>query len=110
VPTYDYRCSACGHTCEIFQKMSDTPVDVCPQCQSGPFKRIITSVGVIFKGSGFHINDYKGSIAAAPASSGESTATPSASSSAPAESKAEASVSTSDGGSGDQGSSGKAVA
>ena len=103
MPTYDYRCSSCGHTCEVFQKMSDEPLDVCPSCQGGPFKRIITSVGIIFKGSGFHINDYKGSSASAPETS---SSTP-----APSEAAAPAASSTgSDTPSGDGGSSGKAVA
>lgn len=106
MPNYDYRCSACGHTCEIFQKMSDKPVEVCPQCQGGPFKRIITSVGIIFKGSGFHINDYKGA-----SGSGASTSAPaetSAPAPAAAETKSEGAPSGSTGGDGD--SSGKAVA
>jgi len=59
VPTYDYRCSSCGIVREYIQKMSDAPLTECPEC-GGDFRRIITSVGIIFKGSGFHINDYKG--------------------------------------------------
>lgn len=49
--------------------MSDDPLTECPEC-GGELKRIITSVGIIFKGSGFHVNDYKAkSPTAAPASS-----------------------------------------
>jgi putative FmdB family regulatory protein len=59
MPTYDYKCSDCGTVKEVFQKMSDEPLTTCPEC-GGAFKRIITSVGIIFKGSGFHINDYRG--------------------------------------------------
>lgn len=59
MPTYSYRCSSCRTQRDHFQKMSDEPLKECPEC-GGEYKRIITSVGVIFKGSGFHINDYKG--------------------------------------------------
>lgn len=58
MPLYDYKCSACGVVHEHRQKISDEPFRQCPDC-GGEYKRIITSVGVIFKGSGFHINDYR---------------------------------------------------
>lgn len=58
MPLYDYRCSACGVVHEHRQKISDDPIRECPDC-GGEYKRIITSVGIIFKGSGFHINDYR---------------------------------------------------
>lgn len=58
MPLYDYKCSACGAVHEHRQKISDEPLRECPDC-GGEYKRIITSVGVIFKGSGFHINDYR---------------------------------------------------
>lgn len=58
MPLYDYRCSACGKVREHRQKISDEPLTECPEC-GGEYKRIITNVGIIFKGSGFHINDYR---------------------------------------------------
>ncbi len=59
MPTYEYKCTKCGHTFELFQKMSDNPVKECPQCK-GLVKRLIgTGAGTIFKGSGFYITDYK---------------------------------------------------
>lgn len=60
MPLYDYRCSACAVVREHRQKISDEPIRECPDC-GGEYKRIITSVGIIFKGSGFHINDYRDS-------------------------------------------------
>ena len=58
MPTYDYKCEDCGHTFEKFQKMSAPPVEVCPEC-GGKVKRVINGgSGVIFKGSGFYVNDY----------------------------------------------------
>lgn len=61
MPTYDYKCSKCGHIFEAFQKMSDAPLNNCPQCKtSGSVKRMIGSgAGFIFKGSGFYSTDYK---------------------------------------------------
>jgi putative FmdB family regulatory protein len=59
MPTYDYECSQCGHRFEVFQSMSDEPVASCEKC-SGPVKRLIGGgTGIIFKGSGFYVNDYK---------------------------------------------------
>ena len=58
MPTYEYECSDCGHKFELFQQMSDEPSDKCPEC-GGRVKRLIgMGGGLIFKGSGFHANDY----------------------------------------------------
>lgn len=61
MPTYEYRCENCGHEFEAFQAMSEPPVDKCPVC-AGKVKRIISGgAGLIFKGSGFYITDYRSS-------------------------------------------------
>ena len=61
MPTYDYKCLACGHTFELFQSMSSEPVKVCPEC-GGEVKRLIgPGAGPIFKGTGFYQTDYKNS-------------------------------------------------
>jgi putative FmdB family regulatory protein len=57
VPIYEYRCPN-GHTFEIFQKMSDAPVEVCATCGAGPVEKILFPVAVHFKGSGFYSTDY----------------------------------------------------
>ncbi|NQT29383.1 MAG: zinc ribbon domain-containing protein [Candidatus Saganbacteria bacterium] len=57
MPLYDYKCSKCGDVFEALQKMSDEPLKKCPKCK-GPIKRLISSPGIIFKGSGFHVTDY----------------------------------------------------
>ena len=60
MPTYDYRCAACGHTFEYFQSMSDDPLSECPEC-GGKVKRLIGGgTGIIFKGSGFYVTDNRG--------------------------------------------------
>lgn len=58
MPTYDYKCDACGYQFEKFQQMTDEPLHKCPEC-GGEVRRLLgTGAGVIFKGSGFYQNDY----------------------------------------------------
>ncbi len=58
MPTYEYRC-ANGHAFEQFQRMSEDPIDTCPQC-GAPAERLLSSgAGLLFKGSGFYITDYR---------------------------------------------------
>jgi len=60
MPTYEYKCQACDHAFEKFQTMSSAPVKVCPKCGKKKVKRLIgTGAGLIFKGSGFYITDYR---------------------------------------------------
>lgn len=59
MPTYEYRCNACGHTLEAFQKISDPPKKKCPKCGKMQLERIISAGGgVLFKGPGFYATDY----------------------------------------------------
>ncbi len=59
MPTYDYKCTNCNFTFEVFQSMTADPLTECPQC-NGTVKRMIGSgAGPIFKGSGFYQTDYK---------------------------------------------------
>ena len=59
MPTYEYRCTKCGHTFEAFQSIKDKPLTRCPVCK-GSIRRLINGgMGVIFKGSGFYTTDYK---------------------------------------------------
>jgi putative FmdB family regulatory protein len=53
---YDYRCKACGARFEAWQKFTDDPISVCPNC-SGPAQRVIHAAGIMFKGSGFYSTD-----------------------------------------------------
>ncbi len=60
MPTYEYRCHECGHEFEEFQKMTADPLVVCPSCGKHTLKRVMgTGGGLIFKGSGFYLTDYK---------------------------------------------------
>ncbi|HEX2205712.1 MAG TPA: zinc ribbon domain-containing protein [Longimicrobium sp.] len=60
MPTYEYRCPQCGTDFEKFQKMSDDPVAACPKCGADAERRLSGGAGLLFKGSGFYITDYRG--------------------------------------------------
>jgi putative FmdB family regulatory protein len=60
MPTYEYRCDACGHGFELFQSMSEAPKRKCPACSARRLQRVIgAGAGIIFKGSGFYQTDYR---------------------------------------------------
>ena len=67
MPTYEYSCDKCGKNFDVFQSMRDAAFTECPQekCQleewgHGKVKRLLgTGAGIIFKGSGFYITDYR---------------------------------------------------
>ncbi|MFQ3548483.1 MAG: FmdB family zinc ribbon protein [Armatimonadota bacterium] len=63
MPTYVYKCKDCEHQFEKVQKMSDDPICECPEC-NGTVSRLLFAPGIVFKGSGFHINDYPSSSSA----------------------------------------------
>ncbi|MCA9995609.1 MAG: zinc ribbon domain-containing protein [Anaerolineales bacterium] len=56
MPLYTYRCNDCNHEFEVRQRMSDNPLTECPVCE-GEVRRVVNSVGVVFKGSGFYVTD-----------------------------------------------------
>lgn len=59
MPTYDYKCLECENQFEKFQGITAPPLEECPEC-SGKVKRLIgAGAGLIFKGSGFYITDYR---------------------------------------------------
>lgn len=60
MPTYDYKCEACGAAFEKFQQMSAPVLKKCPECGKMELKRLFgTGSGAIFKGSGFYETDYR---------------------------------------------------
>jgi len=70
VPVYQYACTECGEQLEVRQSFTDDPLTVCPSCQ-GRLRKVLSAVGVVFKGSGFYRTD---SRVDAKASSNGSTA------------------------------------
>lgn len=74
MPTYVYECSTCNNVFEKEQRITEDPLKDCDCGASGTVKRVIQPVGIAFKGSGFHINDYSGSAAPAAAPKTEEAA------------------------------------
>src|SRR3954454_18803056 len=61
MPTYDYRCRKCGHTFELFHSMKDDAIKRCPKCRGRADRVPGGGAGLLFKGSGFYITDYRSS-------------------------------------------------
>jgi putative FmdB family regulatory protein len=70
VPTYSYACTACEHHFDTVQKFTDPSLTDCPEC-SGRLRKLFSSVGIVFKGSGFYRNDSRASSAAESSSNGK---------------------------------------
>ena len=89
MPRYDYQCEACGHEFELRQSFSSEPVADCTEC-GGTSRRLIRAVPVVFKGSGFYVNDYgKGSNGRSRSSSDDSSGKKDTSGSAKSDAKSE---------------------
>jgi putative FmdB family regulatory protein len=58
MPTYEYRCPK-GHTFDVFQRMSDEPKAQCPKCGGAAERQLSAGAGLLFKGEGFYITDYR---------------------------------------------------
>ncbi len=72
MPTYQYSCTECGEQLEVVQSFSDPALTVCPACQ-GKLRKLFTSVGIVFKGSGFYRNDSRSNANGAEKANGTST-------------------------------------
>jgi len=87
MPTYTYECRDCGHTYDAFQSMKSDPDTVCPKCNGRVERRFGGGSGILFKGSGFYVTDYKsgssGNSATAPAAASTSSTESSSKESSP---------------------------
>ena len=63
MPTYQYRCTECGHDLEAVQSFTDDALTECPVCH-GRLRKVFGAVGIVFKGSGFYRNDSRDKKAA----------------------------------------------
>ena len=59
MPTYSYACTECDHRFDVVQAFTDQSLTVCPRCE-GRLRKLYSSVGVVFKGSGFYRTDSRG--------------------------------------------------
>ena len=75
MPTYTYRCNNCEYQFDVRQRMADDPLTDCPECETeNALRKVLNSVGIVFKGSGFYVTDSRGKkSAAAPSTNGKSS-------------------------------------
>lgn len=66
MPTYVYECQSCSKVIEVEQRISDNPLENCGCDSGGQLKKIMQPTAVLFKGAGFHVNDYSGSPTSTP--------------------------------------------
>ncbi|HAM24323.1 MAG TPA: FmdB family transcriptional regulator, partial [Actinobacteria bacterium] len=71
MPQYDYACTECDHTFTAVQSFSDDALTECPEC-NGRLRKLFSSVGVVFKGSGFYRTDSRSGASSTPATSASS--------------------------------------
>ena len=124
MPVYEYACTACGERLEVRQSFTDEPLTVCPEC-AGRLRKVLSAVGVVFKGSGFYRTDSRsenksdggakvgassGGDGAASSSSGNAKSDSSSSKSDSSSSKSESSSSAGSGSSSSSGSGGSSGA
>lgn len=88
MPIYEYRCQACNEVSEVFVRGGKEP-STCEKCGEGKLSRLISRAGVIFKGSGFYVNDSKSSNSAGTTSDKSTSDSSSSDSSGSSESKTE---------------------
>lgn len=72
MPLYTYRCKECEHEFDIRQSFSEDSLTDCPNCEKPALRKVINQVGVVFRGSGFYVNDSKSNNSAAPGGSSKS--------------------------------------
>ncbi|MEW5693337.1 MAG: FmdB family zinc ribbon protein [Candidatus Hydrogenedentota bacterium] len=59
MPTYEYKCTKCKYSFELFQSIKDEPLKRCPKCKAKVVRLISGGGGFLFKGNGFYITDYR---------------------------------------------------
>jgi putative FmdB family regulatory protein len=64
MPTYEYRCMACGNRFDVFQRIDEEPLQECRRCGGG-LRKVFHPAGIVFKGSGFYATDSRTAAAAA---------------------------------------------
>lgn len=67
MPIYAYKCTSCGQSKDVLQKISDAQLTVCPFCGEASFTKQVTAAGFQLKGSGWYVTDFRGGNAASGA-------------------------------------------
>lgn len=93
MPTYQYACTACDHRFEAVQSFSDASLTECPNC-GGDLRKVFSSVGIVFKGSGFYRTDSRSGASSVPGKDGAAAASSSESSSDSSSKKTESTPSS----------------
>jgi putative FmdB family regulatory protein len=89
VPIYEYQCDSCAYQFEVKQSIKDAPLTTCERCGKS-LRRLISSPGIMFKGSGWYVTDYSNKLkppsdgGKTPATADEKKEPPAASSATPA--------------------------
>ncbi len=113
MPTYQYACTVCGHRFDAVQSFSDASLTECPQC-AGLLRKVFSSVGIVFKGSGFYRTDSRSGASTVPAGEAAASSTSSSegskSNGSTTDSGAKTSTSAGSGSSGSSASSSPAAA
>lgn len=104
VPTYQYACTACDHRFEAVQAFSDDALTTCPNCE-GKLRKVFSSVGIVFKGSGFYRTDSRSGSVNGGSADSSSTSEGSSSSSSDSSSSSGSSAAGSSSGSKSESSS-----
>lgn len=105
MPTYAYACTACDHRFDAQQSFSDPALSECPECH-GRLRKLFSSVGVVFKGSGFYRTDSRSGSASVASGGSASSGSGSSGSSSDGDSSSSSSSTTSSGAGATSGSSG----
>ena len=87
MPIYEYQCTACGHTLEALQKMSDAALTDCPTCHKAALEKLVSAASFQLKGTGWYATDFKDKKPADVSASTSTVSTASPAAAKPAETK-----------------------
>lgn len=59
MPIYEYECKQCGHRFEQLQKITDAPLQICPNCTQSSLTKLVSNTSFQLKGGGWYVTDFK---------------------------------------------------
>jgi len=75
MPIYEYECTSCSNVFEAFQRMTESPLTVCPDC-AGAVKKLVSRSSFQLKGGGWYSDGYSSKSSEGPGSKATDTAAP----------------------------------